>query len=183
MENPNFYIISGAPGAGKTTLLTALSKHGFKHVEEAGRQIIQEQTRLGGNGTHLGDQVLFRELMLSRMIEHYTEVVGSETPVFFDRGIPGLLGYSKLIGADTPLHLLKAVDLYRYNPIVFLAPPWPGIYREDQERKQSLDEAFRTYELLCDAYLENGYRIIELPQVSVEDRAALVLSQISKPGR
>jgi predicted ATPase len=56
----------------------------------------------------------------------------------------------------------------------FIAPPWPDIFTQDEERKQTLDEAERTYEVLARTYADAGYELVELPRVSVAERARFV---------
>jgi predicted ATPase len=74
--------------------------------------------------------------------------------------------------------MTKAVAVFRYSRRVFVAPPWPAIFRQDAERKQTLDEAERTYEALIAAYGNLGYELVKLPRLSVEDRVRFVLDRI-----
>ena len=45
---------------------------------------------------------------------------------------------------------------------------------QDDERKQTLDEAERTYRVMTRTYSDAGYELVELPRVSVEERARFV---------
>lgn len=92
IERDNFHIFTGGPGSGKTSVIEALKARGFSCVDEVGRQITKEQTAIGGNGHHGGDRLKYRELMLSRSIYTYQSIEEREAPVFFDRGIPDLVG-------------------------------------------------------------------------------------------
>jgi predicted ATPase len=74
--------------------------------------------------------------------------------------------------------MLKAAGTFRYNRRVFIAPPWPEIFSEDRERKQDFDEAARTYEAMVTTYTELGYELVEIPRVSVLDRANFVLNSL-----
>lgn len=69
--NSNFYIITGGPGSGKSSIIEALKKLGYLCVGEAGRQIIHEQTRIGGDALHSNNQPKFCDLMLSRSMYTY----------------------------------------------------------------------------------------------------------------
>ena len=62
---------------------------------------------------------------------------------------------------------------------MFLAPPWPEIYATDTERKQTLDEAVKTYGLMVEAYEDCGYEVVEVPRVSPVERADFVLSGLT----
>jgi predicted ATPase len=98
--------------------------------------------------------------------------------VFFDRGIPELIGYSYLVNAAVSTACKEAAEKYRYNHDVFLAPPWEEIYQNDVERKQDFKEAVATYDAIKRAYLECGYAVIELPKVSVAERVNFILQAI-----
>lgn len=177
-DRPNFFVITGGPGAGKTTLVEALQAHDLCCVEEAGRQILREQARIGGNATHDGDRIAYRELMLSRSIQSYEQAMAEKRTVLFDRGIPDLIGYSRLIGANVPAYLENAVTLYRYNLHVFMAPPWEEIYVHDAERRQDFREAVATHDAIRRAYQEAGYEPVELPKARVEARVDHVLATL-----
>jgi len=174
----NFYIITGGPGSGKTTLIEALKSFGFSCIPEVARQIIQEQIKIGGDALHDKDNVKFCDLMISRSIYTFDEVKENDKPVFFDRGIPELIGYCRLIKVDVPDYLRNAARLYRYNKKVFILPPWKEIYRTDAERKQTWEEAIETYQNILDSYLELGYQPVEVPSLPIQERADFVLKHI-----
>lgn len=175
----NFFIITGGPGSGKTTLLEELKNRGFLAVDEVARQIIKEQQSIGGDAIHGKNQVKFLELMLSRSIDTFLQVNEKDKPVFFDRGIPELVGYCHLIRYEVPQYLYNAVKSYHYNNNVFIAPPWKEIYSHDTERKQSWEEALETYHRIENAYKELGYQLIEIPKASVNERVAFILEHLS----
>jgi predicted ATPase len=178
IERDNFYIFTGGPGSGKTSVIEALRVRGFACVTEVGRQIIQEQIAIGGDAFHTGDAVKYRDLMLSRSIYTYNQVVERSAQVFFDRGIPELAGYGRLIGADTPAYIDKAADLFRYNKRVFIMPPWQEIYCQDDERGQDFAEAVASYHVAAEAYPPFGYELVEVPKTSVSGRVDFVLASI-----
>ena len=93
-------------------------------------------------------------------------------------GVPDVAGYLRLMKLAVPAHLEAAVCAHPYNARVFVAPPWPDIFAQDAERKQSLEEAERTYQALVATYADYGYTLVELPRVSVEERVAFVLGQV-----
>jgi predicted ATPase len=174
----NFYIITGGPGSGKSTLLDALKGKEYQCVDEVARQIIQEQMKMGGDAMHTKSQLKFRDLMLVRSIDAYIKINEATKPVFFDRGIPDLAGYSHLIKCDIPDYLQHAIESHRYNNTVFIAPPWEEIYQGDEERKQSWEEAVATYNNISRGYIECGYRLVELPRGAIEDRVDFILRRI-----
>lgn len=173
-----FRIVTGGPGSGKTSLIEALRARGYSCSLEAGRGIIQDQVAIEGPALPWRDPLLFAELMLSWEMRSYHEVEHAAGPVFFDRGVADVLGYLRLLGLPVPEHVRKAATTFRYNPIVFVAPPWREIFQQDNERKQDFNEAVRTYEALVATYGALNYRLVELPCCSIEERVRFVLGHI-----
>ncbi|MDG4801933.1 AAA family ATPase [Micromonospora sp. WMMD980] len=169
-----FVVVTGGPGAGKTTLVDALRRAGHACVAEAGRQIIQDQTAIGGRATHTRDSRLFAEVMLSWEIRSYRQAGRHPGVVFFDRGIPDLVGYHLLLGLPVPEHVTAAARLFRYHRRVFIAPPWPQIYTADGERQQDFAEAVRTHDAMVAAYTGLGYELCTLPRADVAARLDFV---------
>ncbi|MBA1139089.1 AAA family ATPase [Mesorhizobium neociceri] len=172
-----FFVLTGGPGSGKTTLIEAFSVAGFANSPEAGRGIIRDQLAIGGNALPWQDRALFSELMLSWELRSWQAACDLSGPVFFDRGVPDTLGYYRLIGLPAPAHVGSVAAKFRYNRRVFIAPPLPEIFMQDEERKQTLDEAERTYHSLVGVYGELGYELVELPRAPVEERRRFILTE------
>jgi len=173
----NFFVVTGGPGAGKTTLLVSLAKAGLTITPEAGRAIIRAQRAIGGPALPDSDPALFAELMLGWDMRSY-EAADPSKPTFFDRGIPDTVGYLRLTGLPVPSHMLSAAERFRYSEAVFILPPWPEIFSTDSERKQTVDEAERTFEAIRATYGELGYRLISVPRLPVDERRAFVLTSM-----
>jgi predicted ATPase len=172
-------VLTGGPGSGKTTLIGALRALGLGTAPEAGRAIIREQVAIGGPALPWADLRLFTELILAWDMRTYRAMEQTAGPVFFDRGIPDAAGGYAMMGLAGPAHVRAATAAFRYAPVVFLAPPWPAIYTSDTERRQSPDEAVRTFLAMRTAYRRAGYRLVTLPLAPVPDRARFVLETVA----
>jgi predicted ATPase len=59
--------------------------------------------------------------------------------VFFDRGLIDAAAAPQALDGTTILDTIA--QSHRYHSRIFLAPPWPEIYVQDEERRHSMDEA------------------------------------------
>ena len=179
MTPPLRIVVTGGPGSGKTGLIEALAAAGHATSPEAGRAIIRRQQAIGGQALPWRDRALFAELMLDRDMDAYARAEDTAAQVFFDRGVPDVVGYLTLCGLPVPSHVERAAREVRYDRRVFIAPVWPEIFAQDAERRQDLDEAQRTFDAMAKVYPRFGYDLIELPKAPVAERVAFVLSRLA----
>lgn len=179
MNSKNCIIFTGGPGSGKTSLLDELQRRGMNTVAEVGRKIIREQMSSGGNAVPWGDVEAYARLMLDCSMEDYEKYSDQSSLWLFDRGIPDVWGYEKLVGIPSAPELIEACREYRYNETVFILPPWAEIYENDRERKQDFGVAVATYEMMRDVYRELEYKLIEVPRVSISARADFIENTLS----
>ena len=172
----NFFVITGGPGVGKTTLLETLARQSFPYVPEVAREIIREQISLNGDALPWANIPAYTHLMLSRSIESFELHQKRETVLFFDRGIPDTLAYVHLTHQPILPELQHAVQDFRYNPLVFILPPWPEIYQTDSERKQTYQEAVETYDIMLATYQQLAYTPVIVPKGTPEERANFVIN-------
>jgi predicted ATPase len=99
---------------------------------------------------------------------------------FFDRGIVDQVSGLERRGLPIPDHLAAAVDRFRYHEKVFMMPPWPEIFSNDDERKHSFENALATYEAQLRTYEGFGYQIIFVPKLDVSARADFVLNHLKE---
>jgi predicted ATPase len=177
-NHERFFVLTGGPGAGKTSLIEELHHRGYARSHEAGRGVIQDQVAIGGRALPWSDPALFAEMMLSWDMRSYQMAQQESGIVFFDRGVPDVAGYLRLLGMPVPEHMQKATETLRYNRRVFIAPPWEEIFQQDRERKQDFEEAVRTYDALAATYTACGYDLIEIPRSRLEERVRFVLHHV-----
>jgi predicted ATPase len=116
--------------------------------------------------------------MLSWEMRSYRSALKLRGPVFFDRGVPDVVGYLRVSGVPVPTHIERAAQMFRYHGRVFVAPPWQETSAQDSERKQSFQEARATCEAMIGTYSTLGYELVRLPLGSVEERVKFVLAAI-----
>ncbi len=170
-------ILSGCSGGGKSTLLAELGRRGFETIEEPGRRIVADEMRRKGRALPWVDLEAFARRAIDMASRDLKPVKGAKGWVFFDRGLidaaialehaTGMLASETLIGHDL------------FHRQVFLTPPWPEIYRADDERQHDMGKAIDEYHRLLDALERFGYETIILPKVGVEERADFVLGHLS----
>lgn len=173
-----YHVLTGGPGSGKTTVINALKRAGHATTVEAGRAVIARSAQAGQAPPWI-DPISFAEAMLEWDMAEYRRAAFANGPVFFDRGIPDIVGYLTLIGRAVPARMHETARKHPYNPLVFCFPPWREIYRQDDERHQDFDEARRTWSVMVDTYEELGYQLTEVPKGDVATRVDFILSQLN----
>ena len=172
------FIITGGPGSGKTSLVEALDALGYRHSAEVSRRIIQQQMSRDGGVLPWRSLRAFAELVVSEMLREHDEAEAAGGVVFFDRGLPDVFGYLRDSGIAIPRAYYAAHSRCRYAHKVFILPPWPAIYVNDEERPQSLTEAVELHRAIAHEYLALGYELIEVPRLGCRERANFVLSHL-----
>src|SRR5690606_41460402 len=102
------FVKTGGSGSGKGTLMAALAQAGHACAEEAGRAIIQDQLRSDGPALPWRSPALFAEQMLGWELRSHRWAQSQQGRVFFDRGVPDIIGYLRLSGCDIPAHMSRA---------------------------------------------------------------------------
>lgn len=168
-------VLSGCSGGGKSSLAAELRRRGYPVVDEPGRRVIAEEEQGDGRALPWHDMKAFLLRVIAMAREDLERArAAQEGWVFFDRGlIDALVALGNIEGeptvgafADGPLH---------YHHRVFLVPPWPGIFVQDEARRHDLAFATQEYSRLLAAYPALGYETIVLPKMSVAQRADHVL--------
>ena len=177
-------LITGCSGGGKSTLLNRLNDKGFHTVPEPGRRIVAEEMAGNVNSNSNGDGSALPWVDLKafslRAVEMSTNDLASVQNhhglVFFDRGLidaalaleySGGKGYREILG-----------DKKHYFNKVFLAPPWPEIFEQDDERKHDFQSAVEEFNRIQTALVELKYEVCLLPKTTVSQRVDYIIKQI-----
>ena len=182
LPTDRLHVVTGGPGADKSTLVAALATAGVATSAEVGRQIIREQVAAGGDALPWGDEQAFAALMWPREVAAHAAALAHGGTVVLDRGVPDVVAFLRVSGLPVLAAIDRAARATRYNSRVFLAPFWQAIYTGDAERPQDAGVAEATEAVMRDTYRDYGYRLVELPRVSVADRVAFVRARLDQDG-
>jgi len=171
----NWYVFTGGPSAGKTTLLQFLEKKGFIVQYEAARAYFDQQIALGKSITEIrSDEASFQQTVLELKIQNESKLPANEL-ILFDRGIPDSIAYYEIAGLpiDDP-YLQRAVNNSCYKKVFLLELL---DFEADYARTDAKD-AERIQALLLKYYELEGYKVIQVPAISVEKRADFILNHL-----
>jgi predicted ATPase len=172
---PQLIIISGCSGGGKSTLIDSLALRGEATVAEPGRRIVAEELASGGQALPWVNGIAFARRAVEMALADL-DTACSANRRFFDRGLIDAAAALQHLTGELVLERLGRA--YRFHSEVFLAPPWPDIYRSDRERRHGFEEASEEYHRLVAAYTSLDYQIVELPKASVDERESFLLSAL-----
>ncbi|QDX26118.1 AAA family ATPase [Sphingomonas suaedae] len=171
-------ILSGCSGAGKSTLLNELAYRGFDTVTEPGRRIVIEELRGDGKALPWVDPAAFATRAIEVAVQDLRLSGDGSSWTFFDRSLVDAA--VALQHATGHVASVTLAPFPRYHRRVFLTPPWPEIYLQDQERQHGMEEAVAEYDRLLRAYSDLGYDPLVLPKTTVSERASFVLSRLEE---
>lgn len=176
-------VITGCSSGGKSTLIAELKTRGYWTVPEPGRIIVKEALASGSDLTPWQRPIDFCAAIIQRGIADYQEkqalCASQESQYcFFDRCFLDAVCYFQTLTRPDAHQYNHLVSSMRFCPLVFMVPPWPDIYCQDEERKHSLTEAMVEHERLMAFYPQYGYQVVEVPKASVAERIDFILVKL-----
>ena len=173
-------VIIGGPGTGKTTIIDGLVAKGHCCYPEISREVTLEAKKQGIEQLFLEKPLLFSELLLEGRKKQFQNATKEPHEiVFIDRGIPDVLAYMHYIGDSYPATFDAACREHTYSKI-FILPPWEEIYISDAERYENFEQAKLIYNQLTETYQNYGYKLIEVPKDTMNNRILFILDEISR---
>ncbi|MGK0411892.1 MAG: putative ATPase [Polaribacter sp.] len=178
-KNQQKIVLIGGPGTGKTTVLNALKAKDYYCFDEVSRDVILKAQKQGIEQLFLTEPLLFSEMLLQGREEQYLKAHKSTKEiVFFDRGIPDVHAYMNYFKTDFPALFLEKSKQHTYD-LIFHFSPWKEIHTTDNERYESFEESTEIDIHLTRAYIELGYKIINVPFGSVAARTNFIIHSLS----
>jgi len=173
-------VITGGPGSGKTTLISYLEKKGYGCLHEISRSVTIDAKNEGVEQIFLENPLLFSERLLEGRLQQFRDGLNLKLPyLFYDRGLPDISAYMDFIKFDYPVKFSEVINTNRYD-VIFLLPPWEAIYKQDNERYETFDQAESIYYYLLKSYQKYNYNVIEVPTGTIQDRALYMINYLNR---
>lgn len=175
-------VISGSPGGGKTTLINALEGFGYAVYNEFSRSIIEKGFKEGKGRYFLTDPESFSEALFlgrKKQFEDFETQKSNFPHVFYDRGVPDIYAYLEAHGKASS-RWAKITAPFQYD-FVFLVTPWKAIYKKDEARMETFEEAAHYFSFIESVYTKK-HPVFYLPEDTVEARLAYIAAKLKQHG-
>lgn len=168
------FVISGCSGGGKSTLLTELESRGHFVVPEAGRRVVATALETQTDALPWVNPEAFVRACVTLHLADLKSCPEGLGSTYLDRSLVDVISFLSFKSLPVPTDLASLLTPGPYAVSVFMAPVWAELFVNDAERQHSLEEAEAEYHHLRTCYVALGYRLIDLPRVSVTERAEFV---------
>lgn len=178
--NTKRIVITGGPGTGKTSIINELIRRNYCCLEEISRQITIEARKNGISQLFLSEPLLFSELLFKGRSKQFEAAAELQSEiVYLDRGLPDVVAYLDYKKHNYPNSYNEICLEKRYDHIFILAP-WQDIYKSDNERYESFEQAIEIHDYLLKTYNRYNYSLHDVPFGSVINRTDFILKITSK---
>ncbi|MFV9551360.1 AAA family ATPase [Algibacter sp. PT7-4] len=179
-------VITGGPGTGKTSIINTLKEKGFFCFDEVIRALTLEAKKDVDKASQVSNPIAFANnpmdfntRLLNGRIDQFKLAESQKKHLsFFDRGIPDVLAYMDYFNQQYDNLFTNACKQHKYTSL-FILPPWKAIYKTDNERFETFEEAEKIHEHLLSTYKKFGYQITEVPFGTVENRTKFILDTLN----
>lgn len=162
------HVVTAGPSAGKSSVVRELSARGYTIGPEGARIVIDQLVSEGRDvdqfrtehGQEFQDWVLMTDLRIQQNLP-------DDETVFMDRSVADNIAYSRLTDREVPDDLWeRCKDEYG---LVFLLEQIE--FEDDYARTEDEQMAHDIHEELRNVYEDLGYRVIDIPLSTVDERA------------
>ncbi len=169
------FIITGAPSTGKSSVVKGLISKGYTCHDEIARQVIKENQNKDNELLPWKNMLAFSDEVFRRMQELVNSIDNNKT-CFLDRSMVDLIGYMEFANQEAPSRYAAGALQAGYSKNVFFMPFWKEIFANDAQRLESMTEAMNIDKALRKAYTNLGFKLIEVPQGTIEERVNFILN-------
>jgi predicted ATPase len=169
------YVITGGPCTGKTTLINFLNKKGFHTVEESARLLVKEGILKKEDFIDPNKRDYLQRTIMNKQIELESKIPDNKI-TFLDRGLVDGIAYYWILNLEPPFELINACKNRNYR-FVFILEQLKN-YQTDELRYEDIETGKKIHEYIIKAYKMFGYKLIFVPELSVEDRCNIILNHI-----
>ena len=175
-KTPNWYVITGGPSSGKTTVINELAKLGYFAAPDVARDNINQEIAKGKSLKEIrGNEAEFQRKVLKMKIEREKKIPEDKI-VFLDNAVPCSIAYYQICGLN-PKGVIKLCQKKRYRKIFFLEQ-LP--VEKDCARIENAKIIKKLNKLLKEEYKNLGYKVINVPAMSVKKRVQKILAGLNK---
>jgi len=179
-------VVTGGPGTGKTVLISSLENNGYHCFHE----VIRTMTLDALSDVSLEDQLVnpidfvkdaksFNDELINARLKHFENGNNiNKEHVFYDRGLPDVIAYMNYFGQSPEPRYADLCSKNRYDEVLIL-PPWKEIYVQDNERMENFEQACGIHAQLENTYIQLGYKPVEVPFGTIENRLQFVIDHIN----
>lgn len=162
-----FVVITGGPSVGKTTIITLLKERGYTVVDEQATKLIKE-----GEILPWVDRVAFQEEVLKRQIAVEAPHLGSESPVFLDRGLLDGEAYYLCDNMQPPA-IFQTLPTSRYA-MALLIEELP-FFDNNGIRFEDLEFTRKITPVIEKCYTRRGIQVERIPALPPKERVDFAL--------
>ena len=168
------YVITGGPCTGKTEVIKALRNDGFIIVPEAAR-LVKRRNRIFGGPLPEDNFEAYEDDVLQ--IQERLDTKHSGVVRFHDRSYCDDIAYYDFNHRPPSPSLMSIAKHYRFDKIFLMSQL--GFYKQDKDRPETKEEADFLHRLTREAYLSQGYEIIDISAVEVWERIRIINDYIA----
>jgi predicted ATPase len=173
----NWHVITGGACCGKTTLIDLLAEKGYQTLPEIPRQYIECELAKGRTLDEIFASVDDERAMKSWQRKAEDGLRAGEV-AFLDRAMPDFLWFWRVHGLD-PNEIVEECLHHRYASVFIL-----DLLPLELDGARIEDETFTVHfdECLVRDYTALGYQVVRVPVLPPQERADVVLANLSERG-
>jgi predicted ATPase len=173
-DEREIYVITGGPRAGKTSVIEALKERGFIVLSDTTEELKAQSAIDGMLTLNESNEEVFHS-KVARSQYKREQNVDSDT-FFVDKGLIESGVYSRINKVRCPDTIVKHAKK-RYKKVFFLEPAPDDAYTNLTPEEKNSQQKERS--ALRKEYQKNGYYVIDVPYMSVRQRANFIVKNVN----